>query len=113
MDKEQQEVLQKFGFYTEELPGAFRNPRATFYGVDKQTGGIKVMPDLPADPFSLGIWLRKGYVLDPKNLKQSVEKSQEGSEFTCQDCSKVFPSRIALLGHSRTHKNKKSLLEVK
>ena len=103
MDVEQKEIVKKAGFIVS--PDFYTRPRATYYGWDAQ-GKVKVMPNLPIDGASLKFYLQKGYVLDSKDLKpQSVVLStQEG--FTCQDCGKVLSTKLALAGHSRTHKNK-------
>jgi len=115
MNREQVKVLQANGFAFEGVPGLHRQPRAKYYSRDKNDGHI-VEHNLPADPYSLEHYLNKGFVLNPNDLKpfrgvelktesQAVVKTQEGG-FVCQVCDKSFTTRIALLGHSRSHKNK-------
>lgn len=102
MDREQEKVLNKFGYVFAEVEGLLREPRATFYRIIN--GGIMECPNLPADAMSLQRYLSKGFKLTREELlSQSVEKSQE--EFICQDCGESFTKRIALAGHSRKHKN--------
>ena len=109
MNREQALILQANGFIFDAVPGLHPQPRAKYYSVDKNDGHI-VEHNLPADPYSLDHYLKRGFTLNPQDLKpQAVEKSQEG-EFVCKDCGKSFNHRVALSGHSRSHK--KLLLEV-
>ena len=103
MDREQVKVLEAFGYSFAEVKGIHHEPRATLYRV--VNGEIMECPDLPVDAFSLQRYLAKGFTLERPQLKsQTVEQSQEG--FTCEVCGKSFSTRIALTGHSRSHKNK-------
>lgn len=104
MNREQQRVLAAHGFAFEGLPNLHPQPRAKFYSRDRNDGHI-VEHNLPADPYSLDHYLKKGFVLDPALLTkpQAVEKSQEDA-FVCEVCGKSFKKKIALYGHSRTHK---------
>lgn len=104
MNKEQVKILKAHGYVFDEVPGLVQQPRATFYTRNRKTGEIVEMPNLPADPYSMEHYLRKGFVLDKSQLKpQAVEQSQEG-EFVCEVCGKSFTAKIALLGHQRSHK---------
>jgi len=111
MDKVQRKVLEQEGYVidgTEGVRGIHRSPRMTFYGFEKRDGvitdNIVRMPNLPADPTNLRLYLRKGYVLDPKDLKpQTVASAQE--DLICEVCGAgPFKSRIGLVGHKRKHK---------
>ena len=104
MDKEQIRVLEKFGYNFEEVEGLQREPRATFYRI--VNGEVSECPNLPADALSMEHYLAKGFTLTRPDLKsQAVAQAQEG-EFVCEVCDKRFNKRIALIGHSRKHKNK-------
>jgi len=109
VNKAQVNILRNNGFVFEGLPNLHPQPRAKFYSRDRNNGRI-VEHNLPADPYSLQHYIKKGFVLDPSLLPpfegevkpQAVEKSQEG--FTCEVCGKEFSQQIALAGHKRTHK---------
>jgi len=101
MDKAQIKVLEKFGYVFAEVEGLRPQPRATYYTINKNNGEVVEMPNLPADPYSLQHYLAKGFTLTRPDLKP---QTKEG-EFVCKVCGKRFTARIALLGHSRTHKN--------
>ncbi len=81
MNREQVKVLQANGFAFEGLPNIIPQPRATYYSCDKNTGVI-VKHDLPADPYSLDHYLKKGFVLNPGDLKPQVveEPAVQASE---------------------------------
>jgi len=98
MDREQIKVLQASGFALEAVPGLYRQPRAKYYSIDKGSNKV-VEHNLPADPYSLGHYLKKGFVLNPNDLKPQAE-----DEFVCTTCGDKFTKRIALVGHSRKHK---------
>lgn len=103
MNKAQADVLRNNGFAFEGIPNLHPQPRLTYYSRNKDNGLI-VTHNLPADPYSLNHYLGKGFVLNQSDLKpQAVEQSQEG-DFVCEVCGKSFTKRIALLGHSRSHK---------
>jgi len=103
MNKEQVKVLKSHGFAFASVPGLHLQPRAKYYSRNRDDGHI-VEHNLPADPYSLEHYLNKGFVLNPQDLKpQADAKAQEG-EFVCEVCGKTFSKRIALLGHSRSHK---------
>ena len=104
MDKEQVRVLKSFGYAFGEVENLHQEPRATYYRVINDK--VSECPDLPADPYSLKHYLAKGFTLTRPELKsQAVAQAQEG-EFVCEVCDKSFNKRIALIGHSRKHKNK-------
>ena len=106
MNREQVKDLQANGFTFEGLPNLHPQLRAKYYSRDRNDGHI-VEHNLPADPYSLGHYLAKGFVLDPATLSpfkgELLPQAKEG-EFTCPVCGKHLKSRIGLAGHSRTHK---------
>ena len=99
MDAAQVKVLRANGFVFEGLPNLTPQPRATYYSRDEKDGHI-VEHNLPADPYSLEHYLKRGFTLDPNLLKSTPQ----AGEFTCSVCGKQLKSRIGLAGHSRTHK---------
>lgn len=101
MNAEQVKVLRANGFVFEGIPNLTPQPRAKYYSRDRNDGHI-VEHNLPADPYSLEHYLKKGFVLNP-NLLQPLSQAKEG-EFTCSACGKQLKTRIGLIGHSRTHK---------
>lgn len=108
MNKAQIDEIRKVGAGWEWNTSIYQQPKATFYLINKKTGAIKTCPNLPCDPYSLRRYLARGMRLSKEDLiPQTVEKSQEGSEFTCQVCGKSFSKRIALAGHLRSHNSKK------
>ncbi len=103
MNKAQVEVLKAKGFAFEGLPGLHAQPRAKYYSRNRNDGHV-VQHNLPADPYSLEHYLAKGFTLNPNDLKPWTDvKAQEG-DFVCEVCGRGFTKRIALAGHSRTHK---------
>ena len=104
MDKEKKRILERFGYNFEKVKGLYQEPRATYYRIVK--GEVMECHNLPADAHSMEHYLAKGFTLTRPELKpQTDAKAQEG-EFVCQVCGESFSKRIALIGHSRKHKNK-------
>ncbi len=106
MNKAQIDEIRKVGAGWTWDTSIYQQPKATFYGRDTKTNEIVTMPNLPCDPHSLRRYLARGMRLSKEEISQTVEKSQEGSAFTCQVCEKSFTKRIALQGHMRSHKEK-------
>lgn len=101
MDKNQVKVLEKMGYSFAGVPGLTGPKKTTYYSRNKITGEM-VKHFLPCDPYSLEHYLRKGFVTDKSLLEpQTIEQS---GEFVCEVCGKRFTTRIALAGHSRSHK---------
>jgi len=72
-------------------------PKATYYKLEH--GEIVECPNLPADARSIKRYLARGLVLDKEQL---IPQAKEGN-FVCEACGRNFKSKIALIGHSRTH----------
>lgn len=100
LSKEQVKQLEEEGFTYDAVPGVHRCLRATFYRLRKD-GSVEPVPDLPMDSYHLPRWLKRGLVLDPKDL---IPQTKEDEEFVCTVCGKAFSAKIALTGHSRSHK---------
>ena len=90
MDEKQIKTLKAMGFAVEELPGRpipkmeFWNRRGEYLGY------------LLADPHNLERHLGKGFTIKPPDSPQE--------NFTCETCGKSFALKVALAGHSRSHK---------
>lgn len=98
MNKEQQAVLKRSGFIITDLPGLVPIPKITMYARDRTTGKVRAMPGLPADPYSLERYVKKGF-------KPRLEDFEQG-EFTCSICGKEFKAQIGLTGHMKSHTKK-------
>ena len=88
MDKGQQVIARSYG----QIPGVLTitpQPKLTYYN---KKGEAMV---LPADPYSMRLYLAKGYTLQPP-------KSNEDT-CVCDVCGKEFSQKIALAGHKRSH----------
>lgn len=103
MNKEQVKVLQSRGFTFAAVPGLHLQPRAKYFSRNGDDGHV-VEHNLPADPYSLDHYLAKGFVLNPQDLKPWTAPEGQEDEFVCEVCGKGFTKRIALSGHSRSHK---------
>ncbi len=104
MDKQQIQTMRLFGYSIEELPGR-TVPKATYYKVEN--GQIVSLPNLPADPYHMSRYLRRGFTLQPPMTSGPLPtESQQGESigFPCETCGKVLSTRLALAGHSRSHK---------
>lgn len=106
MNKAQIDEIRKAGISWAWTPSIYQQPRATYYHFNEKTGEIEAFENMPCDPYSLRRYLARGLKLSKEDFPQTVEKSQEGSEFTCQVCDKSFSKRIALQGHMRSHQEK-------
>ena len=104
MDKGQLNTLKLFGFTIEELPGKVI-PKMTYYRLENNK--VVELPNLPADPYHMERYLRRGFTLERPPLTKPQFESPSG--FSCETCGKVLSTRLALAGHSRSHKN----MEVK
>jgi len=88
--KELQAELKRQGFLIQDIG---RWPaKATYY---KDTG--EAMHNLPADPFSMQRYLRRGFTLTPP-----VSPSNGEGEFKCE-CGFVAKSKFGLQAHKRKH----------
>jgi len=88
MDKAQlRQILERQGFHWETIQTR-KQPKMTFYRPDGEA-----LPNLPADANSIAKYLERGLSLVPPP-----------KTFTCETCGKSFDTRIALAGHSRSHK---------
>ncbi len=96
MDKQQTKVLQANGFSFGSIPNLNPQPRAKFYSRDKGSG-VVVEHNLPADPYSLNHYLRKGFVLNPSDLKPLAEDVKSNPPVV--EVTKVTTKR-----HYQTHK---------
>lgn len=76
MDRQQARILENNGFAFGRVADLTPTPRAKFYSRDKNTGAV-VEHNLPADPYSLNHYLRKGFVLNPNDLKPVAEVKAE------------------------------------
>ena len=94
MDKKQVAVLIANGIVWEEDPNARGQPRSTFYSVNRDNG-LVVKHNLPADPYSLNLYLKRGFTLTPPNV---------GQEPTCPICGRTCKSEFGLKAHLRSHK---------
>jgi hypothetical protein len=66
MNKRQLQVAQSFGYLIEEIPGLVQIPKTKYYN---KKGEEMV---LPADPYSMHHYLRKGYSLDPPRRDEEI-----------------------------------------
>lgn len=90
--KIQRELLEKGYVYSID-----RWPRkATYY---KPTG--EALPNLPADPFSMEKYTRRGFTLTPP--LNPVAPSENG-DLKCEVCGFVAKSSFGLKAHQRIHK---------
>ena len=64
--------LDEVGFAITRVPNLTPQPFRKYYSRNKDTGEI-VEHRLPADPYSLRHYLKKGFKLDPKELKAWAE----------------------------------------
>lgn len=126
MDKAQAAVLDNLGYTIQAVPGLRRQPRMDFRHPDGH-----VMVNLPADPYHLERFLRRGFipmnsvavkkpvmVAKPENAGDAQpipvteqansdipearpDPPQEG--FRCDKCGRVLSTKGALAGHSRKH----------
>lgn len=78
--------------YWKPLRDSNREPRLDSFGMQ-----MFEMVRLPADPFSLGHYLKKGFRVTPPDAKD---------EFTCPSCGKVCANKLGLYGHMRSHGDK-------
>lgn len=112
MDRQQQKIIQERGIYWEEMTrGVERQPKATFYSRDGTP-----LPNLPADPYSLKLYLSKGFTLKPPEKPVPASIAKETAlpiveeilpHHICETCGKSFKEKIALAGHRRSHDKSK------
>ena len=106
MDKEQVRTMKLFGYSVEELPGRTL-PKTTYFKVEN--GQMVELPNLPADPYHMARYLKRGFTLEPPKVSEpplTEPQKGESSGFPCETCGKVLSTRLALAGHSRSHKTK-------
>lgn len=74
MDRDQLKIAEAhgytFGFFK---AGLTPQPKMNYYSLDKRTGEI-IEHTLPADPYSMEHYLRKGFTLSKEALKPQVER---------------------------------------
>jgi len=95
LDREQQRVLKGQGYVVQIDPVLAGPPKLTYYTTDRGTGEVKSML-LPADPYSLQRYLRKGFTLEPPQ--------EPSAPYKCDICGKEVKTALALAGHKRSHK---------
>ncbi len=104
MDRSQLTTLKLFGFVVEELPGK-RIPKMTYY---KSENGQEIrLPNLPADSYHMSRYLKRGFRLEPMKVSEPPHTELQIESpvgFSCETCGKVLSTRLALAGHSRSHK---------
>ena len=105
MDKSQLNVMRVFGYAIEELPSR-TIPKTTYYKVEN--GSVVTLHGLPADPYHMQRYLKRGFTLEVPKLEPPLTEPQIESPvgFSCEACDKVLSTRLALAGHSRSHKVK-------
>jgi len=102
MDKGQLTTLKLFGFTVEELPGK-KIPKMTYY--KSENGQEVILPNLPADPYHMAKYLKRGFRLEPTKEPPLTEPQKgESDGFPCETCGKVLSTQLALAGHFRSHK---------
>lgn len=103
MDKSQLKTLAMFGYAVAELPGK-PIPRMTFYKADGTP-----LENLLADAYHMKRYLERGFTIAPPEKKEESSKlnktlTADKLEFVCETCGKGFSKKVALVGHSRSHK---------
>ncbi len=104
MDKGQLNTLKLFGYAVEELPGK-TIPKMTYY--KSENGQEVILPNLPADPYHMSRYLKRGFTLEPSKVSEpplTKPQQEKSTGFPCETCGKVLSTRLALAGHSRSHK---------
>ena len=102
MDRGQLNTIKLFGYSVEELPGKTL-PKMTYY--KSENGQEVALPNLPADPYHMSRYLKRGFTLKPSSeLPLTEPQKGESTGFPCETCGKVLSTRLALAGHSRSHK---------
>lgn len=80
MDKKLATYLESNGFAFDRVPNLTVQPKKKYYCKDKSTGEIKELI-LPADPYSLRHYLRKGFKLNPNDLPRAEVKTEQPSDY--------------------------------
>ena len=106
MDSRQERSLKTFGFSLEEIENVKKVPKVTLY--NKQG---EALHNLPADLYHMERYLKRGFTIKPPltepQVEVKVEPQGEIQGFQCETCGKVLQTRLALAGHSRSHKKGK------
>ena len=69
ISREQEKALESQGYIWEFNHNVAPQPTATYYTKNKITGEVVAIPNLPADPYSLAHYLRKGFTLNSRDVE--------------------------------------------
>ena len=100
MDKGQIRTMQLFGYSVEEIPGR-TIPKVTYY--KEENGQIVELANLPADPYHMQRYLKRGFVLKrpPQPEPQKVSSDELVSEACGEACGEVL---FQPMSHKKTRR---------
>jgi hypothetical protein len=109
MDKAQVKIAEAAGFHISEAPGLTKTAWLMYY---KDNGrGEVVKHRLPADPYSMERYLKKGFSLtppSPKTTEPAVSVLEPPNKrFVCRHCGQDFTSKQGVTIHERKWCHKK------